>query len=419
MESTEPSPPTNVADPSLEQTGGPAASSRESSDKAAQLGLGPGEITRRANLRRSPSLVVIALTLLAYLLVLVAFGFWFHQRLMSDVDSRINSVRSHDARIESAHVAVPPAVDPPGPVAIGGADAAGLKRLEDLLNADAGKMKQEMDALSKRLAGAEEQNRQQAAQLGALTAELSAAKTALAEKKPSSSVTAASAPLPQGDGLPPAQGELVLLKERNRLTDYADEAIATGARAPYERLWEALDDPRLANLVHAARAEILRVQNFYLGGSRIDHYDIPVMTYFPDDAALRDGQLKDDQLIKLLRDKKNPWEVRMKAANLLGTRHSAEAGDALAAAVKTDDNLDVVKEATFSFEQMTGFRARIFDAASLDQWWKQYKATPTPPKPKAKATNAKDPNKDIQKGEAADATAKSRKQEPDTVKKKP
>jgi hypothetical protein len=387
----------------VEQSGAPAASSREPSDKATQLGLGPGESARRANVRRSPNLIVIALTLFAYLLVLVACGFWFHHRLMSDIEARIESARSNEPRLESTRVAVPSAAGPPAPIAVGGADAAALKRLEDLLHSDAGKMKLEMDALSKRLAGTEEQNRQQAAQLGALTAELSAAKAALAEKKskPSASVAAASAPLPQGDGLPPAQGELVLLKERNRLTDYADEAIATGARAPYERLWEALDDPRLANLVHAARAEILRVQNFYLGGSRIDHYDIPVMTYFPDDAALRDSQLKDDQLIKLLRDKKNPWEVRMKAANLLGTRHSSAAGDALVAAVKADDNLDVVKEATFSFEQMTGFRARIFDAASLDQWWKQYKATPTPPKPKAKATNAKAPIKENPKGEAA------------------
>jgi hypothetical protein len=190
-------------------------------------------------------------------------------------------------------------------------------------------------------------------------------------------------PLPAGEGLSAAQSELVLLKERNRLTGYADEAISTGARDPYEKLWEALDDPRLATLVHAARAEILRVQNYYLGGSRIDRFDIPVGTYFPEDAALRDSQLKDDQLMKLLRDQKNPWQVRMKAANLLGSRRTIESGDALAEAVMKDGNLDVVKEATFSFEQITGFRARIFDAASLNDWWKQYRAIPAPPKPKA------------------------------------
>jgi hypothetical protein len=71
----------------------------------------------------------------------------------------------------------------------------------------------------------------------------------------------------------------------------------------------------------------------------------------------------------------------VKAAFLLGTRRSMEVGDALVSAVKDDDNLDVVKEATFSFEQMTGYRARIFDADSMEKWWKQYKATPTLQRP--------------------------------------
>jgi hypothetical protein len=132
--------------------------------------------------------------------------------------------------------------------------------------------------------------------------------------------------------------------------------------------------------VDAIRAEILRVQSAYLSGSRIDRFDIPVGAYFPEDSSLTDAQLKDGQLIKLLREAANPWEVRMKAANLLGTRRSTEVGDALVHAVKSDANLDVVKEATFSFEQMTGYHSKIFDAASLEDWWKHYKAEPRPPK---------------------------------------
>jgi hypothetical protein len=190
----------------------------------------------------------------------------------------------------------------------------------------------------------------------------------------------APAPSALGEDLPPAQRELVLLKERNRLTAYADEAIATGVRASYDRLWEAMVDPRLANLAHAARAEILRVQNTYLSGSRIDRFDIPVGAYFPQHSGLTDSQLTDGQLIKLLSDAAKPWEVRMKAANLLGTRRSVEVGDALAQAVKSDANLDVVKEATFSFEQMTGYHCKIFDTASLQKWWQEYKANPESPK---------------------------------------
>lgn len=192
---------------------------------------------------------------------------------------------------------------------------------------------------------------------------------------------AVSAPSPLREDLTPSQRELVLLKERNRLTAYADEAIATAARTPYDRLWDTFHDPQLSNLVHAARAEILRVQSAYLSGSRIDRFDIPVGNYFPEDRALSDGQLKDGQLIKLLGDADNPWEVRMKAANLLGARHSMEVGDALVQAVKRDSNLDVVKEATFSFDQMTGFHGTLFDATALEQWWLQNKAKFQQPKP--------------------------------------
>jgi hypothetical protein len=351
------------------------------SDKAAQLGLGTRERlgssspgSRVSNLRRTPLLSkVMVLTLLAYLAVLVLVAIWFHHRLMSGIDARLEAARGTPSPSPGMAASRSNTQD----------QTAELKRIESLLGTESKEAEAALALLTTRLAAAEAQNQKQNSRIEELASALSEIRSTLKDKKNAPPVP--SAALPAGDGLAPTQGELILLKERNRLTSYADEAIATGARAPYEKIWEALDDPRLANLAHAARAEILRVQNFYLGGSRIDRYDIPVATYFPEQSALKDSQLKDEQLMKLLREKNNPWEVRMKAANLLGMRRSLEAGDALAAAVKDDENLDVVKEATFSFEQMTGFRARLFDAASLTQWWKEYEATPTPPNPKPKA----------------------------------
>ncbi len=211
------------------------------------------------------------------------------------------------------------------------------------------------------------------------------------EPKPAPTSSATSTPKPSlldADGST-AQRELQILKERNRLTACADEAIATGMRAPYDRLWEALDDPALAHLVHAARTEILRVQNAYLSGSRLASFDIPVGAYFPEDSGLADTQLPDAKIIKLLGDPANPWEVRMKAANLLGARHSVEAGDALARAVRSDPNLDVVKEATFSFDQMTGFHCQLFDGETVERWWKEHRAQVQPPTPK---TETPEPN---------------------------
>jgi cell division septation protein DedD len=296
-----------------------------------------------------------------------------------------------------------------------------IKRLESLQTAESKKADTALTLLTKRLADAEAQSQKQNSRLEELSTALSEIRSTLKDKK--NAPAASSVALPPAEGAAPTQGDLTLLKERNRLTSYADEAIATGARAPYEKIWEALDDPRLSNLANAARAEILRVQNFYLGGSRLERYDIPVATYFPEQSALRDSQLKDEQLIKLLREKKNPWEVRMKAANLLGMRRSLDAGDALVETVKTDDNLDVVKEATFSFEQVTGFHARLFDAASLAQWWKEFKATPPPPQPKAK-TKAKaktdgKPSETEAKKSSPSASPKNQEKEKDAEKKKP
>ena len=222
--------------------------------------------------------------------------------------------------------------------------------------------------------------------------DLIVAVTAAGEQK--EAVKAAASSIPGGVAMPsqpltPTESELLLLKERNRLTAYADESIATGAREPYQRLWDSMQDPRLQNLLHAARAEILRVQNAYLAGSRIGRYDIPIAELFPDSATLRDTQLSDDHIIQLLEDQKQPWQTRVKAAWILGQRRNTKAGDALVKAVKEDPNLDVVKEATFSFEQLTGFHPMLFESALLEAWWKENN-TIAPLKPKVVAGKADD-----------------------------
>lgn len=198
--------------------------------------------------------------------------------------------------------------------------------------------------------------------------------------------------------LPPGDLDLILLKERNRLTAYADEAIATGARGPYERLWDTFDDERLANLFHAARAEILRVQDCFLNGMRVkfhglQNYQIPVAEIFPDSAALNAAQLSDDQMIQLLEDQKQPWQTRVKAAWYLGQRRTTKVGDALVRSIKNDPILDVVAEATFSFEQVTGYHAKLFEVKPLEAWWKSYNEKTPPQKIAPKTKPAVQPPK--------------------------
>ncbi len=382
---------------------------REEIEKAVQLGLNPRETTigaaapRIANYRRSSHLgKLLALTFLANLAALGGVTWWLLETYINRPPVVISSPRSAPApapAVEAPKVETPkqaPAASPP----VGSPDE--VKKLEASLKAitdqSSAQTAQTAEVL-KRLATSEQQNQQLASRLAEVTATLATVQSALEEVKnrPQPRDPApVSLRVADGEKLTPSQEELVLLKERNRLTSYADEAIATAAREPYERLWDTLADPRLADMVHAARAEILRVQNFYLSGSRIDRFDIPVATYFPEEAMLRDTQLKDDQLIKLLSNQKNPWEVRLKAANILGTRRSLSVGDALVEAISKEQNLDVMKEATFSFEQMSGYHAKLFDASSITKWWKAYKATPPPatPKPPKAPASAEPKSKD-------------------------
>jgi hypothetical protein len=363
----------------------------ESMDKASQLGLpdraAPPQPTtyismnptRPANTKRNPRIGrFIFLLLVMNTLITAAAGAWIYNRLVTDIETRladlvsVNAGQSHSGGNSGTAA---PSTPPPASDDLSVVESRLENRLADV--------QAQLLATQKRLSEAEQLNKQQTQTLKDLM-ENTANRGAIATAPNASGAQGAGSNAGTAPALSPStQGELVLLKERNRLAGYADEAIATGARAPYDRLWEALDDPRLASLVHAARAEILRVQNYYLSGSRLDAYDIPVASYFPDSAALKDSQLKEDELVTLLANPKHPWQVRMKAANLIGLRRSKNAGDALVKAILEDQNLDVVKEASFSFEQMTGFRARLFEPASVKAWWDQYNSTSGGPAPTA------------------------------------
>ena len=347
--------------------------------KAEDLGL-PSRATtsymvsgmRHANQRRSTSLFkLLGLLFLVNLLIIGAFGAWLYNHFVGQVEARMADFSSRPLPSGSGSSSSTRAPLTTG----GGATAVEIKQLQDEFDKRFSDLKAQLQAAQSRISETESTQQQQQTRVSALASQMATSAGDASTKTTGEAVATAVVPGVEAE-IPPSENDLILLKERNRLTSYADEAIATGAREPYDRLWQALEDQRLIKLIHAARAEILRVQNFYLSGSRIESYTIQVGDYFPESASLKDSQLKDEQLIELLENKENPWQVRMKAANLLGLRRSRAVGDALVKAVKYDENLDVVKEATFSFEQMTGFRARIFEPASMDAWWIQYNAAP-------------------------------------------
>jgi len=143
-----------------------------------------------------------------------------------------------------------------------------------------------------------------------------------------------------------AGSELWLLKERNRLTAYADTAIAEGSSEALASLWASLRDPEMERLRHGVQTEIIRVQNHYARISRLpDEFRLPVAELFPGQAVRTEADLQPPQLIALLRDLKRPMFVRARAAYVLGGHPTQAVGEALMDALKNDPSLDVAREA--------------------------------------------------------------------------
>lgn len=371
-----------------------------------ELDLAP--LSPAANKRRIYyTLQQVAIFLVATTLLFGSLNWWFYTKIKSDSESKLAAL---EERLTTISLAPTPAPTTPSAIPVTSeklVSAEDLHQSEEALKAAASETQAQVLGALRRLTEMEAKTKQNTWGIEDLTASTAAVKkdlAALAEKpKALPSPPPVVVPDTGAERAPvtPTQSELVLLKERNRLTELADEAIATGKREPYNRLWEAFDDPRLAPLIHAARAEILRVQNFYLSGSRLQKFDIPVAELFPATPTLKDTQLSDDQVIGLLGDATKDWPIRVKSAWLLGQRRSTRSGEALVKAITEDPNLDVVKEATFSLEQMTGFHAKIFEPKQVEEFWKNFTAKQPPKVEEESKTEPKNQKKEAAKPAAA------------------
>jgi hypothetical protein len=167
----------------------------------------------------------------------------------------------------------------------------------------------------------------------------------------------------------PTQAEFIQLKERNRITAYADEAIATGSRKPLETLVEYIRGSGSEHLRDAAQAEYLRVVRMIQFYQREDPgFRLPVTDLFKGENLQYEADLKPTHLFKLLADAKQPWEVRVRAAILLKSSDSPETNAKLIIAIKEDDSLEVAKHAQIALEQRIQRRFRLLDIPAIDAW---------------------------------------------------
>jgi hypothetical protein len=183
------------------------------------------------------------------------------------------------------------------------------------------------------------------------------------------------------------RSQVEVLRKRNRLTDLADRAIVLGERNAYEHLRSALSESEYQALGLAVRTELAKVEHFYRFGTRLDGYVIPVVELFPGRGFSGEEDLATEDIIGLLLSPdKVPWKVRGRAAWMLGRQRPIEVTEALATAIRTEPNLDVLKECVFTFEENTGYRAEeVFDTGPLLAWWEahrdEFKTPPAPDEP--------------------------------------
>lgn len=168
----------------------------------------------------------------------------------------------------------------------------------------------------------------------------------------------------------PTQAEFIQIKERNRLTQYADEAIATGLRKPLSAIVEYLRDPGSKHLHEAAQAEYMRVVRSIQFIQREDPgYRLPVAELFKGQNIREEADVKPEALLKLLADHQQPWEARVRVCFLLLGSTAPETNAKLIAAIKDDPSLEVAKHAQLALEQRVKRRFRIFDIPAIDAWW--------------------------------------------------
>lgn len=288
------------------------------------------------------------------LLIILGGIFWLHQKVEKSTSA---------PSVTSAPANVTPAVANNEVAAL----QANLSRAQDQISS----LQRQIDAQRAERDGTQARLQEMADRMALVIKQTSFVPTADSQNLGTGDAAQVAAMLPS---VSPATSELILLKERNRLTDYADKAIATGARQSLQAIVDAMFDPALKHLRHASEAEFRRVQAYFEISSSIDPtFKLPLQELFKDAAVRSEADLTPAQLTSLLTDAKQSWEVRLRCAYLLRASTDTGTNATLLKVIKDDPSLDVVKQAQTTFEKRVGQRFRLFDIPSIEAWWSTQK----------------------------------------------
>ena len=278
--------------------------------------------------------------------------------------------------------AAPPPAAAPEPAAV---NVTGMRTSLDAANAKIAQLQKQLDAQREQRERTEGRLQEMADRMALVIKQSSFVPSADQQRVSSSDAAQVAAMLPT---VSPSTSELILLKERNRLASYGDRAIATGNREALQNIVNAMMDPAMRDLFHAAQAEFKRVQAYYEISVSIDPgYKLPVSELFKESSARVEADLAPAQLHALLLDYEKPWEARLRAAYLLRGSNAPGTDETLLKAIKEDPSLDVAKQAQTTLEKRIGRRFRLFDIPAMEAWWQAQgpaKKTPVPMKEPSK-----------------------------------
>jgi len=149
-----------------------------------------------------------------------------------------------------------------------------------------------------------------------------------------------------------------------------DRAIAEKDRKAFEILREKILKSDASGAHVAAVAAINRIELFYLQSASFSQMPIRyVQTPEGKQEIADDRVLPLAALCETVRSKESSWQLRARAAMLLGNHKDVASLEALTEAVRSDQNLSVLYFATLSLKQITGVGfSGVFGDADLVDW---------------------------------------------------
>jgi len=161
--------------------------------------------------------------------------------------------------------------------------------------------------------------------------------------------------------------ELLRIQKRSKIFELGDMAIAEMSRSAYEELLEIVNEPSDPSLQLAAKSEVARVSNAFVNSSRTLGFRIQRQNAF--ETETEESDFSTSELVEILIEDPD-WRSRAMSAQLLANRKELGVPEALLESMKSEENLEVLKDAIRGFESVTGYKVPdIFGYQQCSEWW--------------------------------------------------